>query len=91
MKCRCNGLRLIVMVWETFGGFAPKTHIMIRKITIRYVDKHNQPQGQTHLPEQLASFRRASARHWGAADCLRVCQLNAGFVTDTSDSLLTNI
>jgi hypothetical protein len=45
-KCRCNGLRLIAMAWETFGGFAPKTRIMIRKIAIRHVDKHNRPRGQ---------------------------------------------
>jgi hypothetical protein len=25
------------------------------------------------------------ARRWGAADCLRVCRLNAGFAADTSD------
>jgi hypothetical protein len=44
-KCRCNGLRLIAMAWETFGGSAPKTHIMIRKIAIRHADKHNRPRG----------------------------------------------
>jgi hypothetical protein len=42
-KCCCNGLRMIVMAWETFGGSAPKTRIMIRKITIRHADKHNRP------------------------------------------------
>ncbi len=46
-KCYCNGLRLIAMVWEMFGGSAPETHIMIRKIAIRHVDKHNRPWGQT--------------------------------------------
>jgi hypothetical protein len=42
-KCRCNGLRLIAMAWETFGGSAPKMRIMIYKIAIRHADKHNQP------------------------------------------------
>jgi hypothetical protein len=46
-KCWCNGLRLIAMAWETFGGSAPETRIMIRKIAIRHADKHNRPQGQT--------------------------------------------
>jgi hypothetical protein len=46
-KCRCNGLRLIAMAWETFGGSAPETRIMIRKIAIRHADKHNRPRGQT--------------------------------------------
>jgi hypothetical protein len=46
-KCRRNGLRLIVMAWETFGGSAPETRIMIRKIAIRHADKHNRPRGQT--------------------------------------------
>jgi hypothetical protein len=44
-NCRCNGLRLITMGWETFGGSVPETCIMIRKIAIRHVDKHNRPQG----------------------------------------------
>jgi hypothetical protein len=44
---KCNGLRLIAMAWETFGGSVPKTRIMIRKIVIRHADKHNRPQGQT--------------------------------------------
>ncbi len=35
------------MAWETFSNSAPETRIMIRKITIRHVDKHNRPQGQT--------------------------------------------
>ncbi len=30
-----------------FGGSAPETRIMIRKIAIRHVDKHNRPRGQT--------------------------------------------
>jgi hypothetical protein len=42
-KCRCNGLRMIVMAWETFEGSAPETHIMICKIAIRHADKHNRP------------------------------------------------
>jgi hypothetical protein len=42
-KCWCNGLHLITMAWETFGSSTPKTHIMIRKIAIRHVDKHNRP------------------------------------------------
>jgi hypothetical protein len=42
-KCRCNGLRLIAMAWETFGGSIPKTRIMIHKIAIRHADKHNRP------------------------------------------------
>jgi hypothetical protein len=46
-KCRYNGLCLIAMAWETFGGSTPETHIMIRKIAIRHTDKHNQPRGQT--------------------------------------------
>jgi hypothetical protein len=46
-KCRCNGLRLIAMAWETFDGSTPESRIMIRKIAIRHVDKHNQPRGQT--------------------------------------------
>jgi hypothetical protein len=46
-KCHRNGLRLIAMAWETFGGSAPETRIMIRKIAIRHADKHNQPRGQT--------------------------------------------
>jgi hypothetical protein len=37
-KCRCNGLRLIAMAWETFGGSTPETRIMIRKIAIRHTD-----------------------------------------------------
>jgi hypothetical protein len=40
-KCRCNGLRLIAMAWETFGGCALETRIMICKIAIRHADKHN--------------------------------------------------
>jgi hypothetical protein len=35
------------MAWETFGGSAPETRIVIRKIAIRHADKHNWPQGQT--------------------------------------------
>ncbi len=31
-KCRCNGLRLIAMAWETFSGSVPEMHIMIRKM-----------------------------------------------------------
>jgi hypothetical protein len=46
-KCRCNGLRLIAMAWETFGSSTPETRIMIRKISIRHADKHNRPRGQT--------------------------------------------
>ncbi len=46
-KCRCNGLRLIAMAWETFDGSAFETRIMIRKIVICHADKHNRPQGQT--------------------------------------------
>jgi hypothetical protein len=46
-KCRCNGLRLIAMAWETFGGSTPETRIMIHKIAIRHADKHNRPRGQT--------------------------------------------
>ncbi len=45
--CHRNGLRLIAVAWETFGGFAPETCIMIRKIAIRHADKHNRPRGQT--------------------------------------------
>jgi hypothetical protein len=40
-KCRCNGLRLIAMAWETFSGFALETRIMIRKIAIRHAGKRN--------------------------------------------------
>jgi hypothetical protein len=46
-KCRCNGLRLIAMAWETFGGSALETRIMICKITTRHANKHNRPRGQT--------------------------------------------
>jgi hypothetical protein len=46
-KCRRNGLRLIAMAWETFGGSALKTRIMIRNIAIRHADKHNRPRRQT--------------------------------------------
>jgi hypothetical protein len=46
-KCRCNGLRLIAMAWETFNGFASETRIMIRKIAICHANKHNRPRGQT--------------------------------------------
>jgi hypothetical protein len=49
-KCRNNGLRLIAMAWETFRSSAPETRIMICKIGIRHVDKHNQPRGQTIYP-----------------------------------------
>jgi hypothetical protein len=42
-KCRRNGLRMIVMAWETFGDFTPEMHIMICKIAIRHADKHNRP------------------------------------------------
>jgi hypothetical protein len=42
-KCCRNGLRLIAMAWEMFGGFVPETRIMIRKIVIRHADKHNRP------------------------------------------------
>jgi hypothetical protein len=34
---------------------------------------------------QSAPFRRAPAWCWGAADCLRVCQLNASFTANTND------
>jgi hypothetical protein len=44
-KCCRNGLHMIVMAWETFGGSAPETHIMIRKNAIRHADKHNRPRG----------------------------------------------
>jgi hypothetical protein len=40
-KCRCNGLCLIAMAWETFDGSVPETRIMICKIAIRHADKHN--------------------------------------------------
>jgi hypothetical protein len=55
-KCRCNGLRFIAMAWETFGGSAPETHIMIRKIAICHADKHNRPRGQTiyHINQCLS-------------------------------------
>jgi hypothetical protein len=46
-KCCRNGLRLIAMAWETFGGSVLETCIMIRKIAIRHADKHNCPRGQT--------------------------------------------
>jgi hypothetical protein len=46
-KCRRNGLRMIVMAWETFDGSTPETRIMIRKIDIRHADKHDRPLGQT--------------------------------------------
>jgi hypothetical protein len=46
-KCRRNGMRLIAMAWETFGNSAPEMRIIIRKIAIRYANKHNQPRGQT--------------------------------------------
>jgi hypothetical protein len=46
-KCRHNGLRLIAMAWERFSGFAPETPIMIHKIAICHVDKHNRPRRQT--------------------------------------------
>jgi hypothetical protein len=46
-KCQRNGLRMIIMAWETFGGSAPEMHIMICKIAIHHVDKHNRPRGQT--------------------------------------------
>jgi hypothetical protein len=42
-KCRRNGLRLITMASETFGGSTPETCIMIRKIAICHADKHNRP------------------------------------------------
>jgi hypothetical protein len=45
-KCRHNGLRLIAMAKGMFGGFAPETRIMIRKIAIHHVDKRNWPRGQ---------------------------------------------
>jgi hypothetical protein len=44
-KCCRNDLRLIAMAWETFGGSAPETHIMIRKIAIQHADKHNRQRG----------------------------------------------
>jgi hypothetical protein len=46
-KCRRNGVRLIAMAWETFGGSTPETRSMICKIAIRDADKHNRPRGQT--------------------------------------------
>jgi hypothetical protein len=46
-KCRRNDVRMIIMAWETFDNFAPETRIMIRKIAIYHVDKHNRPRGQT--------------------------------------------
>ncbi len=45
-----------------------------------------QPTPRTdHLPDQSAPFRRAPARRWGAADCLRVRRPIAGFAADSSD------
>ncbi|CAK9876198.1 unnamed protein product [Sphagnum jensenii] len=44
-KCCRNGLCLIAMAWETFGDSALETRIMIHKITIRHVDKHNRSRG----------------------------------------------
>ncbi len=45
-----------------------------------------QPTPRTyHLPDQSTPFRRASARCWGAADCLRVCRPNVGFAANTND------
>jgi hypothetical protein len=41
------------------------------------------------LPFTLKSIlmqKKNHARSWGAADCLRVRQLNAGFAADTSNS-----
>jgi hypothetical protein len=40
-KCCHNGMRMIIMAWETFGGSASETRIMIRKIAIHHANKQN--------------------------------------------------
>jgi hypothetical protein len=65
-KCHRNGLRLIAMAWETFDSSAPKTRIMIRKIAIRHVDKHNQTD-----PEDRPSTRSISAFSSRSNEALR--------------------
>ncbi len=62
---------MIVMAWETFGGSALKTHIMIRKIVIRHVDKHNQPRGQTILQ---INQRVSAALQRGVEEQLIACK-----------------
>jgi hypothetical protein len=72
-KCRCNGLRLIVMAWETFDGFAPETHIMIYKIAIRHADKHNRPRGQTiyQINQRLSiALQRGVEKQLIACECV---------------------
>jgi hypothetical protein len=71
-KCRRNGLRLIAMTWETFGGSALKTRIMIRKIVIRHTDKHNQPRGQTIYqinPRLSIALQRGVGEQLIACEC----------------------
>jgi hypothetical protein len=71
-KCRRNGLLLIAMAWETFGGSAPETRIMIRKIAIRHTDKHNRPQGQTiyQINQRLSvALQRGVGQQLIACEC----------------------
>jgi len=72
------------MAWETFGGFALETRIMIRKIAIRHADEHNPPRRQTiyQINQRLSVALQQGVG--GAADCLRVRRLIAGFAADTS-------
>jgi hypothetical protein len=71
-KCCRNGLRLIAMAWETFGGSAPETRIMIRKIAIRHANKHNRPRGQTiyQINQRLSvAFQRGVGEQLIACEC----------------------
>jgi hypothetical protein len=71
-KCLCNGLRLINMAWETFGGSTPETRIMIRKIAIRHADKQNRPRGQTiyQINQRLSiAFQRGVGEQLIACEC----------------------
>jgi hypothetical protein len=74
-------------IWE---ASIVSTFFCNRPIKLAHCKENKKPQAQPtprtdHLPDQSAPFRRASARCWGAADCLRVRRLIAGFGADTSD------
>jgi hypothetical protein len=61
LKCRRNGLRMIIMAWETFDDFALEMRIMIRKIAIRHANKHNRPKDRPSTRSISAFLLRFNA------------------------------
>jgi hypothetical protein len=57
------------MAWETFGGSAPETRIMIRKIAIRHANKHNRPRGQTIYQRLSVALQHGIGEQLIACEC----------------------